>query len=102
MTDRNTDNWSTVPLRRVCAHCDEEGATESMPFIGANARLAPDCLWFHDECQLRNVLGGLKHQRKLCRCYNTDGDSDPPEGMTKHQEAEEIMKLVRADQWSYG
>ena len=70
-----------------------------MPYVGSEDQ---GVLWYHNECQLRNVLGGLKHHRRLCSCFVEGGDNSPPTGMTKHEEALEIMRLVQADEWSFG
>jgi len=83
----------------ICSRCGEEGATESMPFVGVEETTT---IWFHNECQLRNVTGGLKHQRKLCACFIEGGDNDPPDGMTSHEEALEIARQVREGVWSFG
>ena len=88
-----------------CTYCGEEGATESMPYVGIprhkvhGEKLAT--LWYHNECQLRNVLGGLKHHRQQCSCFVEGGDNGPPDGMTSHEEALEIMRLVQANEWSF-
>lgn len=83
----------------ICERCGEEGAEESMPFIGVDE---VGTIWYHHECQLRNVTGGLKHQRKQCACFVKGGDSDPPDGMTAREEAIEIARMVTAGEWTYG
>ncbi len=83
----------------ICERCDEEGATESMPYVGVDEN---GTIWYHNECQLRNVLGGLKHGRKECSCFVDGADSDPPDGMTAHEEALEIARMVREGVWVYG
>ncbi len=85
---------------KECGFCGEPGATESMPFVGAEDERG--IMYFHEECELRNVLGGLKHQAKICSCFLEGGDSNPPAGMTDHAEALEVMRLVKLGTWNYG
>lgn len=83
----------------ICAHCGDPDATESIPYVGSEDQ---GVLWYHNECQLRNVLGGLKHSRRECSCFVEGGNNDPPFGMTQHDEALEIARLVQAGEWNYG
>ncbi len=85
----------------LCYWCDESDPdpTESMPFISTEGT---STLWYHRECGLRNVLGGLKHQSHTCGCFIDGGDNDPPDGMSRRDEALEIDLLVANGKWSYG
>jgi hypothetical protein len=82
-----------------CYWCGEPGVDESMPSI-TNAGEA-GTVWFHNECQLRSVLGGLKHQRHECPCFGGE-DNNPPDGMTRYEEAQAIGRLVHEGRWDYG
>jgi hypothetical protein len=82
----------------ICGWCDELGAVESMPMVGVDET---GTFWYHRECELRNVLGGLKHARRQCPCFGGT-DNDPPDGMTRRSEAREIARLVEAGKWNYG
>lgn len=85
---------------KECGYCGEPGATESMPFVGAEDERGT--MYFHEECEMRNVLGGLKHQAKTCSCFLEGGDNGPPDGMTPHEESLEIMHRVKHGNWDYG
>lgn len=85
---------------KECGYCAEPGATESMPFVGGEGERGT--MYFHEECEMRNVLGGLKHQAKICSCFLEGGDNSPPAGMTMHGEALEIMHRVKLGNWDFG
>ena len=84
----------------TCNWCDESGASESMPMLDAEGNVGD--FWYHPECELRHVLGGLKHHGQLCSCFDPDGDNEPPDGMTRHDEALEVARLVGIGEWNFG
>lgn len=48
---------------KLCAWCGEE-------FLGDDSGLLLDCgTPYHKVCFMREVVGSIEHQKKLCSCY---------------------------------
>lgn len=76
-----------TPLGVPCLYCEEpiaEGDQGEM--VGAADGLQP----IHKECLLRQTLGSVAHQERLCACYG--GKQGDPPGMTRRQSAIEAWE----------
>lgn len=65
-----------------CFYCNEPVLPDEA--LGAFDRV-------HRECELRAILGGVNHIRRLCTCYGGSAEPDPP-GLTKRQAAREALR----------
>lgn len=73
-----------VPVGEACLFCKEAiGPADSgviMPHFGdGGSRLAA----IHRECEIRQVVGSVGHQRGLCSCKGGPGTLDDPPGVSK-------------------
>ena len=78
-----------------CVWCGETGATSPVPAVDRN-----EPLYYHRVCLLRQATGGLKHQRRECHCFGGE-DNEPPDEMTRYQEALEIDRLIAEGEWDF-
>lgn len=83
----------------MCEWCGEPNAEIPVNAIGM---VGTSTVYYHVECQIRQVTGGLKHHRRECHCYNRSADNEPPNGMTLHEESFEVRRLVDGGDWNYG
>lgn len=76
-----------VPVTEDCWSCETRiGASDSGHAIVDTGKLGQFRVrHIHRECSVRETLGGLNHMNKRCSCYG--GTDDPPDGMTKRDEA---------------
>jgi hypothetical protein len=82
------------PLGEPCLGCKEPVSETDdgilIPYYdGTNAGLVP----LHKECNLRSVVGGIKHVMGECR-YVGDCNENRPAGMTLREEANAVWDWV--------
>jgi hypothetical protein len=82
-----------IPVGMSCAHCDEPveaGGSGAFQFFpeGDGGSFRP----YHEECFLRQFIGGVRHLLRKCSCYGNGGpDVDP--GMTRREDARLAVKI---------
>jgi hypothetical protein len=80
------------PVGESCLYCekrfDEEAGDsgQALPFEAEIRHV-------HKECQFMNVVGGLAHHERRCRCHG--GTTETP-GMTLREEAVEVWRRMLA------
>ncbi len=75
-----------TPVGAVCGWCTERiedgDRGVEMLLIGALGNgLEITVVYFHRECELRQIFGSVGHQKGLCGCGTArcgDGETDPP------------------------
>ena len=85
-----------TPVGEPCAWCDEvfdemdDGLL--LPVLGDAARTEAA---YHYECHLRQLVGGLNHQRGTCTCCGGPNPPDPPE-LNRRQAAKQAVLFHQA------
>lgn len=74
---------TATPVGAECCHCDEPIAKGDDGWIYANGPVA------HRECYLRQIVGSVAHQQRLCSCFGGVGCDE--EGLTKRQAAKAAL-----------
>ena len=68
-----------IPVGAACEGCGEPIAEADagflIPLIGATTIVEKP---WHEECQLRAIVGGVNHQRGDCTCCGGTQPPDPP------------------------
>ena len=76
-----------VPVGQLCAWCDEPITSADdgyvIPHLDADSTVTERP--FHVECNIRQVVGSVGHQLKLCTCYGGEYEDAPM--MTKREAA---------------
>lgn len=75
-----------TPVGEKCVWCSETIEKDDRGFIGGNQII-------HLECDVRSIIGGINHQKKLCTCCGGTEEPDP-ENLTIRQAAK-----AAADYW---
>lgn len=68
-----------APIGAPCVHCEERVVAGDVGTINGGGQV------LHYECGLRQVIGSVGHQKRLCSCYG--GSEEDPPGMTRRQAA---------------
>jgi len=71
---------AAVPVGAICGPCDEPIAADDTGIIYSNGPVA------HWECFMRQTVGSIAHQKKICICYGGLGQEWPGE-LTKREAA---------------
>jgi len=97
-----------TPVGVACGWCDEAIAAGDdglvIPHLGTD-RLVSERPW-HYACQLRSVVGGVRHQLRQCSCCGLGAGLPPdPEGLTRRQAADAAaslwaLNIRKGDLWS--
>ena len=77
-----------------CLHCDEpvtEVEPEQVRVLTRKGETLTRLI--HGECHLRQIVGGVNHQRGTCTCCGGKDDPDPP-GLSRHMAA-----YMASDYW---
>lgn len=91
------DMRKPFPAGESCLYCEKKFSEEAgdsgqaMPFASAGGQART--IHVHKECMFMNVVGGLAHHERRCRCYG--GTTETP-GMTLREEALEVWRRMRA------
>lgn len=79
-----------IPIGARCAWCEEpftaSDAGFALPFAGKSCDQS--LLYYHEVCQMRQVVGSVAHQRRQCSCYVPGSTCLDPAGMTRRESAE--------------
>ena len=82
-----------TPVGAHCIHCEEEIVIGDDGFFYANGPVA------HRECFLRQTVGSVQHQQKLCSCYVPGADGHYDEnGMTPREAARAAVKYLESQE----
>ncbi len=85
-------------IGKVCPWCDEPIAAGDRGSLIWEITAAEYGSW-HQECLLRSFVGSVAHQLKTCHCFGGSvRDNEPPEGMTKRQQAKAAAEHYEAQQ----
>jgi hypothetical protein len=71
------DDCLPVPVGDACEWCGEPIAFEDSG-VALPCSSGPELSYRHRECFLREMIGSVGHQLKVCTCYGGDFE-DPPE-----------------------
>lgn len=73
-----------TPVGTPCFYCEEAIAeSDSGTIIGVITAEGSQLRAAHRECEIRQVIGSLGHQRGLCSCNGRAGTLDDPPGVSK-------------------
>ena len=79
-----------VPIGLPCLWCEELVAPNDSGW-----GQGPDGPWMHVECFIRQALGSVGHQLKLCPCFGGTYEGEP-EGMSTRDAARAAFELTRS------
>lgn len=77
---------TATPTASACVWCDEPIVDGDDGLINWLGQIS------HTDCMLVQGLGGVNHQRGLCRCFGGNEPSNPPD-MSPRRAAREAVQL---------
>jgi hypothetical protein len=98
-----------VPVGAPCLWCTEPIAAEDsgigMPMMESEGNVLVAVQAFeHVECFIRQIIGSVGHQLKVCSCFGGN-DACEPEGMSTRESARAAFELAQSrwrEQWGDG
>ena len=79
-----------IPVGQNCVYCQEPIADKDNGFVDAAGSA------MHRACFLRDIVGSIRHQLKMCSCFGGCDRNDEPE-LTVRQEAEKAVAFYEAN-----
>jgi hypothetical protein len=82
-----------TPVGEKCSWCDEPIARGENGFVlPLITREGARPAYYHYECQLRSIAGGVNHQLGLCTCCPGGALPPDPEGLSKREAARQAVE----------
>jgi len=92
---RSEIEWVATPVGQTCGWCDEvfdaNDCGFEIPYMGGPAE--PRVLYYHTDCQLRQIVGSVAHLRRECSCFVPGSECTDPPQMTLRQAAVEAARV---------